>query len=81
MSNRNSPEYRYDPEYDTLEVVLDEAPAYSDELIPGVYIRYCFTTDEVVGATILSYSRHNLQDVASKLPFSVELHPKCFGQK
>lgn len=75
MRKHKSPELRYDPEYDTLEIVLDLVPAVSDELIPGVYIRYSAETEEIVGATILSYSRHDPELVSSKLPFPVDLPP------
>lgn len=52
----NNLTFDYDKKHDILYIsVGDPRPSYSDEILPGVFLRRDLDTDEISGVTILKF--------------------------
>lgn len=67
----NNLDYHYDKQHDILYISVGvPIPSYSEEILPGIFLRRNFDTDEVTGLTILNL-KAQLQDnnlLLSKMP-------------
>ena len=77
MSGRGSVSLRtsYDAEHDVLYISIGPPKAaygQPQDDLPNIIVRYDFVTDEVVGATIVMFSKLDLGEIVRRLPFPVD---------
>lgn len=69
---RSSLIYRYDKEFDILDVFIEKIqPTTSDEIYYGIYNYYNRDSDEIIGLSIMDYKKRNKKYIKSLLPFEL----------
>ncbi|KYO66898.1 hypothetical protein [Thermovenabulum gondwanense] len=67
--------YDYDNNYDILNIYIDKPiPAVAEEIYPGVYLFIDDPTDNVIGASILDYSKRDKKYIRKILPFDIDFN-------
>lgn len=69
-------DYHYDKRHDILYISLgNPKPSYSDEILPGIFLRRDFETDEVTGLTILNLRSQLRQNafLLNQLPIQMDV--------
>jgi len=74
MRKNKQVKFDYDNKHDVLYISINEPrPSYSEEILPDVYLRRGFDTDEITGVTIINI-KHQLEIglfSAAKLPLGI----------
>lgn len=64
--------FKYNKQYDILEVFIkDVVPAISDEIYYGIYDFYDRKTDELIGFSIMDYTKRDKKYLKKLLPFNL----------
>lgn len=67
--------YIYNNKYDILDVYIGKVvPVVSEEIYYGVYNHFDRRTDELVGISIMDYTKRNKKFLESILPFSIDFN-------
>ena len=63
----------YDSEHDILDIFVGEpVAASSDETAPGILLRHTFDSDELVGVTIMEYSKKTKGFLRYHIPLAID---------
>lgn len=65
-------QYSYDKNTDIMEVFIEKSrPSFSDELYSGVYVYIDRNSEEIIGVSIMDYTKRNKNYISKMLPFDI----------
>ena len=67
--------FMYNKEFDILDIFIDNiVSSFSEENYYGVYVRYDYITNEIVGLSINDYTKRNRDFIQKYLPFNLDFN-------
>lgn len=72
---QNLLQYSYNWEYDILDIFIEKGrPTFSEEIYYGLYILYDRVSNDVIGVSIMDYTKRDTQYIMQFLPFDIDFN-------